>query len=69
MEDAHEHLELSDHEFDVVYTAILQSLHQAGVPEQECDEFMEIIESYRGMVVADRDYEEDPGYVESPAAH
>ena len=67
MEEAHEHLELSDHEFDVVYTAILQSLHQAGVPEQECDEFMDIIESYRDMVVYDRDYDEDPGYVESPA--
>ena len=42
MEDAHEHLELSDHEFDVVYTAILQSLHQAGVPEQKCGDHREL---------------------------
>jgi hemoglobin len=69
MDEAHEDLEVSEHDFDIVATAIRQSLHQAGVPQQEEEEFMEIIESYRGMVVADRDYEEDPGYVESPAAH
>ena len=33
---------------------------------QEMDEFMEIIESYRDMVVADRDYDADPGFAESP---
>jgi hemoglobin len=71
MDEAHEDLEVSEHDFDIVYTAILQSLHQAGVPEQECDEFMDIIESYRDMVVYERDYEEDeiPDFVDSPAAH
>jgi hemoglobin len=67
MEMAHEDLDVTDREFDMVYRAIEQSLNQVGVPEQETDEFMDIIESYRDMVVADNDYEEDPGYVESPA--
>ena len=69
MDEAHEDLEVTEREFDIVYTAILQSLHQAGVPEQETQEFMNIIESYRDMVVYDRDYDEDPGYVENPNAH
>jgi hemoglobin len=69
MEDAHTDLEVSDREFDMVYRQIEQSLNQVGVPERETDEFMEIIESYRDMVVYDRDYEEDPGFVESPASY
>lgn len=69
MEEAHLDLEVTDREFDIVHTAIEQSLHQADVPEQEEREFMDIIESYRDMVVYDRDYEEDPGYVESPATY
>lgn len=66
MEEAHVDLDVSEHDFDIVATAIRQTLHQVGVPEQEEEEFMDIIESYRDMVVADRDYEEDPGLVESP---
>jgi hemoglobin len=66
MEKAHEDLEVTDWEFDIVYTEIKTSLHQVGVPEQETKEFMDIIESYRDMVVYDRDYDEDPGLVESP---
>jgi hemoglobin len=67
MEETHLDLDFTDREFDVTCRQIEQSLNQVGVPEQETDEFMDIIESYRDMVVADRDYEEDPGYVESPA--
>ena len=66
MEEAHADLDVTEREFDVVATEIETSLYQVGVPEQEMDEFMEIIESYRDMVVADRDYDEDPGFVESP---
>ena len=66
MEEAHMDLDVTEREFDVVYTEIETSLYQLGVPEREMDEFMEIIESYRDMVVADRDYDEDPGFVESP---
>lgn len=69
MYEAHKELEVSEREFDIVYTAILQTLHQVGVPEQETQEFMDIIERYRDMVVADRDYDEDPGFVESPAEY
>jgi hemoglobin len=66
MEEAHTHLEVSEREFDMVYRQIEQSLNQVGVPEQETEEVMDIIESYRDMVVYDNDYDEDPGYVESP---
>ena len=69
MEEAHLDLEVSDREFDIVYTAIKQTLQQVGVPEREETEFMEIIENYQDMVVYDRDYEDDPGYVESPGTH
>ena len=71
MDEAHAELDVSEHDFDIVSTAIRQSLHQVGVPEQEEEEFMEIIESYRDMVVADRDYNEAdiPDYVESPNSY
>ena len=67
MEEAHADLHVDEHEFDMVATLIEASLFQAGVPEKESSEFMEIIESYQNMVVEDRDYDEDPGLVESPA--
>lgn len=71
MDEAHQDLEVSEREFDIVYRQIEQSLNQVGVPEQETDEFMEIIESYRDMVVYERDYAEDeiPDFVDSPDAH
>ena len=71
MDEAHADLDVSEHDFDIVATSIRQSLHQVGVPEEEEAEFMEIIESYRDMVVADRDYDEDeiPDFVESPASY
>lgn len=48
---AHEHLHLTDHEFDVTAHEIRNTLYQMGVPQAETEEFMEIIESYRGDVV------------------
>lgn len=53
MEEAHEELEVTELEFDVVRTEIKTTLYQVGVPEQELREFMEIIDSYRDEVVAD----------------
>lgn len=53
MRESHAHLNVSEREFDVVYTEIKTSLYQLAVPERELDEFMAIIESYRSMVVAD----------------
>ncbi|EAU42114.1 hypothetical protein FP2506_16814 [Fulvimarina pelagi HTCC2506] len=52
MRESHAHLKVDHDEFDNVYTAIKQTLFQVGVPKQERDEFMAIIESYRSMVVA-----------------
>jgi hemoglobin len=42
---------VSQHDFDVVALEIAATLGYVGVPEKEHKEFMEIIESYRSMVV------------------
>ncbi|MGF1553164.1 MAG: group 1 truncated hemoglobin [Paracoccaceae bacterium] len=52
MRESHKHLKVSQPEFDNVATAISATLYQVGVPQKEHGEFMAIIESYRGMVVA-----------------
>lgn len=59
MAEAHEELEVTELEFDVVRTEIKTSLYQLGVPEPELREFMEIIDSFRGAVVADQHRNED----------
>ncbi|KAF0676514.1 group I truncated hemoglobin [Profundibacterium mesophilum] len=52
MRESHAHLSVTEREFDIVATEIKTSLYQLNVPEREFDEFMELIESYRSMVVA-----------------
>ena len=52
MFEAHKNLGLTDHEFDVTAHEIRNTLYQLGVPAAETNEFMGIIESYRGKVVA-----------------
>ena len=59
MEGAHEELEVTELEFDVVRTEIKATLYHVGVPEQEIREFMEIIDMFRGEVVADKHHDED----------
>lgn len=59
MEAAHEELEVTNYEFDVVRTEIKTTLYQVGVPEQELREFMDIIDMFRDRVVADEHYDED----------
>lgn len=51
MRDAHTHLNISEHDFDVVALEIAATLSYLGAPEQEAREFMELIESYRSQVV------------------
>lgn len=58
MVEAHEELEVTEREFDLVATEIKTTLYQVGVPEQEMNEFMEIIERYRDEVVADKHRDE-----------
>jgi hemoglobin len=58
MTDAHEELEVTEREFDVVRTEIKTTLDQVGVPEQETKEFMEIIDNYRDEVVANKHRDE-----------
>lgn len=51
MFEAHKNLGLTDYEFDVTAHEIRNTLYQLGVPKPETDEFMDVIESYRGKVV------------------
>lgn len=49
---AHEQLSIDKAGFDAVYMEIESTLFYLGVPAQEINEFMTIIESYRSEVVA-----------------
>lgn len=51
MRESHAHLNVTDFEFNIVSTEIAATLFHVGVPPQEHKEFMDIIESYRSMVV------------------
>jgi len=51
MREAHAHLAVSNHEFDIVSGEIAATLFHVGVPAKEHAEFMNIVESYRSMVV------------------
>ena len=52
MSASHADLKVSEREFDAVALEIAATLSYLGVPEREHKEFMDIIESYRAMVVA-----------------
>ncbi|MGH3628996.1 MAG: group I truncated hemoglobin, partial [Sciscionella sp.] len=52
MTEGHVHLNVSEHDFDVVALEIAATLSYLGVPAKEHKEFMDIIESYRSQVVA-----------------
>lgn len=52
MPESHHHLGLSQYEFDVTAHEIRNTLYQLGVPRQEIDDFMGIIESYRDKIAA-----------------
>lgn len=58
MQEAHEELEVTELEFDVVRTEIKTTLYHVGVPEQELREFMEVIDRFRDEVVADKHRDE-----------
>ena len=51
MRESHAHLKVGEREFDIVATEISATLSHVGVPAREHKEFMDIIESYRSMVV------------------
>ena len=60
MRESHAHLFVSEFEFDLVKAEIAATLFHMGVPRPEHQEFMDIIESYRSMVVgAPGDKKED----------
>jgi hemoglobin len=52
MREAHTKLHVTEREFDIVAGEIAATLNHCGVPAREHKEFMDIIESYRSMVVA-----------------
>lgn len=51
MFEAHKHLGISEYEFDVTAHEIRNTLYQVGVPRDETEEFMTIIDSYRSRIV------------------
>lgn len=55
MFEAHSHLGISEYEFDVTAHEIRNTLYQLGVPREEIDEFMEIINSHRDEIVGEID--------------
>lgn len=59
MESSHEDLDVSEMEFDMVRTEIKATLYHVGVPEREIRELMEIIDMFRGEVVADKYRDEE----------
>ncbi len=61
MRESHAHLFVSEEEFDIVATEIAATLYHVGVPQPEHREFMDIIESYRSMVVGAPGAKEEDG--------
>ena len=51
MFESHKHLGLTNYDFDVTAHEIKNTLFQCGVPQAETEEFMDIIERYRSMVI------------------
>ena len=51
MFEAHKDTGLTDYDFDVTAHEIRNTLYQLGVPQQETNEFMDIIESNRSKVL------------------
>ncbi len=47
MPESHNHLGISEYEFDVTAHEICNTLYQLGVPRQEIGEFMDIVEAQR----------------------
>jgi hemoglobin len=50
MPESHSHLGISEYEFDVTAHEIRNTLYQLGVPRQEIDEFMNIVDTQRGKI-------------------
>lgn len=53
MPESHNHLALSDYEFDVTALEIRHTLCQLGVPREEVEEFMALVETQRSQIVGD----------------
>lgn len=52
MLESHSHLGISDYEFDVTAHEIRNTLYQLGVPRQEIEEFMTVVEAQRVDIAA-----------------
>ena len=66
MRESHAHLFVTEFEFDLVKAEIAATLFHVGVPRQEHKEFMDIIESYRSMVVGPPGDKEEQAVVQLP---
>lgn len=50
MLESHSHLGISDYEFDVTAHEIRNTLYQLGVPRQEIEEFMALVDTQRADI-------------------
>jgi hemoglobin len=55
MNDSHPHLNISNREFDIIKTLCLATFYHFNVPNQEVNELMDALESYRYQIVTRKD--------------
>lgn len=55
MKDSHPHLNISNREFDIIKTLCLATFYHFNVPNQEINELMDALESYRFQIVTRKD--------------
>ena len=51
MKKAHEHLQITDREFDVIMTECATTFYKFNVPKKEMDELMALLQSFRKQIV------------------
>lgn len=57
MKDSHPHLNISNREFDIIKTLCLATFYHFNVPNQEINELMDALESYRYQIVTRKNEE------------
>ena len=55
MKDSHQHLNISNREFDIIRTLALATFYHYNIGNHEIDQLMDDLESYRGVIVTRKD--------------
>ena len=55
MKDSHQHLNISNREFDIIKTLALATFYNYNIGNHEIDQLMDDLESYRGVIVTRKD--------------